>query len=126
MLSSQESNVSELGRLLFKNSFTHVVHFTGTGRFLPSSSGQSLVSILTSMREGRPLSEDLWTALQARQVESVPSIFDGGASKTVADALGQHGLGADGSFAASASFDGRASVGKDGLLRASGGHANGF
>ena len=68
MLSSQESNVSELGRLLFKNSFTHVVHFTGTGRFLPSSSGQSLVSILTSMREGRPLSEDLWTALQARQV----------------------------------------------------------
>ena len=68
MCSSQESNVSELGRLLFKNSFTHVVHFTGTGRFLPSSSGQSLVSILTSMREGRRLSDDLWTALQARQV----------------------------------------------------------
>ena len=69
MLLQQESNASELGRLLFKNSFTHVVHFTGTGRFLPSSSGQSLVSILSSMREGRRLSDDLWTALQARQLD---------------------------------------------------------
>ena len=62
----QESNSSELGRLLFKNSARIVVHFTGTGRFSTCASGQSLVRILTHMRQGTRLPDELWQELQAR------------------------------------------------------------
>lgn len=62
----QESNASELGRLLFKNSVRIVVHFTGTGRFSSCASGQSLVRILGHMRQGTSLSDALWRELQSR------------------------------------------------------------
>ena len=65
----QESNHSELGRLLFKQSFTHVAHFTGTGRFSSCESGQDLVAILSTMRAGETMSDDLWNALAARRID---------------------------------------------------------
>ncbi len=64
-----ESNMSELGRLLFKNSLQHVVHFTGTGRFLESPSGRDLVAVLQSMRTGTPMPDDVWERLRAREVD---------------------------------------------------------
>ena len=60
------SNAAELGRLMFKNSLQRVVHFTGSGRFSDCPSGQQLVAILKSMREGKEMSDDLWAALEAR------------------------------------------------------------
>lgn len=65
----QESNASELGRLLFKNSVRIVVHFTGTGRFSSCASGQSLVRILGHMRQGTSLSDALWRELQSRVLQ---------------------------------------------------------
>ncbi|CAK9111957.1 unnamed protein product, partial [Durusdinium trenchii] len=62
------SNASELGRLAFKSSLQRVVHFTGSGRFSQCASGQQLVKILLSMREGRPLEDGLWEALEARSI----------------------------------------------------------
>ncbi|CAE7487143.1 tkt, partial [Symbiodinium necroappetens] len=66
---SEESNASELGRLLFKNSVRIVVHFTGTGRFSSCASGQSLVRILGHMRQGTSLSDALWRELQSRVLQ---------------------------------------------------------
>ena len=60
------SNAAELGRLMFKNSLQRVVHFTGSGRFSDCPSGRQLVEILTSMREGKEMSDTLWAALEAR------------------------------------------------------------
>ena len=60
------SNAAELGRLMFKASLQHVVHFRGSGRFSTCASGQQLVQVLTSMRSGLKLSDELWAALEAR------------------------------------------------------------
>ena len=65
----QETNVAELGRFMFKNSLQHVVHFTGTGRFLDNDSGRDLVEILRCMRNGKALPEALWGKLQARELD---------------------------------------------------------
>ena len=65
-----ESNMSELGRLLFKNTLQHVVHFTGTGRFLDNQSGRDLVTVLRSMRTGVSMPDDAWERLAAREVDA--------------------------------------------------------
>ena len=65
-----ESNMSELGRLLFKNTLQHVVHFTGTGRFLDNQSGRDLVTVLRSMRTGVSMPDDVWERLAAREVDA--------------------------------------------------------
>ena len=65
-----ESNMSELGRLLFKNALQHVVHFTGTGRFLDNQSGRDLVTVLRSMRTGVSMPDDVWERLAAREVDA--------------------------------------------------------
>ena len=65
----QETNVAELGGFMFKNSLQHVVHFTGTGRFLDNDSGRDLVEILRCMRNGKALPEALWGKLQARELD---------------------------------------------------------
>lgn len=66
----QETNIAELGRFMFKNSLQHVVHFTGTGRFLDNDSGRDLVEILQCMRNGKALPEALWGKLQARELDT--------------------------------------------------------
>eukprot|EP00435_Cladocopium_sp_Y103_P048345 s4006_g14.t1 len=63
------SNAAELGRLMFKDSFKRVVHFTGSGRFSTCASGKQLVEILTAMREGQGLTDELWAALEARSFD---------------------------------------------------------
>ncbi|CAE7222568.1 hypothetical protein AK812_SmicGene41034 [Symbiodinium microadriaticum] len=63
-----ESNVSELGRLMFKYSIQHVVHFTGTGRFSTCQSGKDLVAILEHMRAGTAMPDALWGSLQSREL----------------------------------------------------------
>ena len=67
---AEVSNASELGRLLFKNSARTVAHFTGTGRFSSCESGQALVRILTHVRQGTTMPDDLWALLRARALQS--------------------------------------------------------
>ena len=62
------TNASELGRIAFKQSLQRVVHFTGSGRFSTCFSGQQLVKILSTMRQGRCLEDELWEALEARVI----------------------------------------------------------
>eukprot|EP00438_Fugacium_kawagutii_P017947 Skav211370 [mRNA] locus=scaffold595:25004:28193:- [translate_table: standard] len=62
------SNNAELGRIAFKSSLQRIVHFTGSGRFSKCESGQQLVKILLSMRQGKIMDDDLWAALEARLV----------------------------------------------------------
>jgi hypothetical protein len=63
------STADELGRLLFRDNLTHVVQFTGTGRFQDTPSGRQLVAVLDCMRSGKPMSDELWAALSARAVD---------------------------------------------------------
>jgi hypothetical protein len=63
-----ESTAAELGRFLFRDSLTHVVHFRGTGRFSSCQSGQDLISILSHMRQSTSMPDALWDKLCARVV----------------------------------------------------------
>ena len=68
LTSHLESTASEMGRTMFQRSFTHVVQFHGTGRFSACQDGQDLVQLLTCMREGKPLSDELWAKLKMQEV----------------------------------------------------------
>ena len=91
------SNASELGRLAFKSSLQRVVHFTGSGRFSQCASGQQLVKILLSMREGRPLEDGLWEALEARSIGGEQLLEN----QMLQTRLLNFGVGTSGSIAAS-------------------------
>jgi hypothetical protein len=69
LLAGQESTASELGRNLFRDSITHVVQFTGTGRFSQCASGQDLVQLLACMRESKSIPEELWQKVKAREID---------------------------------------------------------
>ena len=69
-----ETTAAEMGRFLFRDSLTHVVHFKGTGRFSTCASGQDLVNILSHMRLAKPLPEDLWQKLCSRVVQTNATI----------------------------------------------------
>ena len=64
-----ESTASELGRYLFKDSFTHVVQFHGTGRFSTCNDGKDLVELLACMRAGRKMPDALWAKLKAQEID---------------------------------------------------------
>ena len=65
-----ETTAAEMGRFLFRDSLTHVVHFRGTGRFSTCSSGVDLIDILTHMRLVTPMPDALWAKLCDRVVKT--------------------------------------------------------
>ena len=64
-----ESTAAELGPLLFRNTVTHMFHFTGTARFRACVCGQDLIDILAHMRRREPMPAALWAKLEARDVK---------------------------------------------------------